>query len=163
MTTHDTPIEDRIDQEVHHLLDFMEQENNCTDDYKSMFTHLTKVLELRQKENDNAQTRHIKMLELAQQKEISETTQENKISELQQQRLIGETSHDIRLQELRQQKQINDDAHNIKLSELEQRNTITKEAWLTVGTHIAGLVILMNHERAHIIASKAFGLVKKII
>ena len=39
---------------------------------------------------------------------------------------------------------------------------ITQEALLIVGTHVAGLIVLMNHERAHVIASKSFVLVKKI-
>lgn len=49
------------------------------------------------------------------------------------------------------------------LMELRQKNTISKDTWLTVGTHVAGLIVLMNHERAHVIASKAFGFVKKIV
>ena len=50
-----------------------------------------------------------------------------------------------------------------KLKELRQpEDRISKEAWLTVGTHIAGLIALMQHERTHVIASKAFGLVKKL-
>jgi hypothetical protein len=108
MNTNDTPIETRTEEEIHHLLDFMGQQDKYTDEYKSMFNQLTKVMELQQ------------------------------------------------------QKQVNDDTHMFKLTELEQKSVISKEAWLTVGTHIAGLIVLMNHERAHVIASKAFGLVKKI-
>jgi hypothetical protein len=54
-------------------------------------------------------------------------------------------------------------AHVSKLMELRQKNAVSKDTWVTVGTHIAGLIILMNHERAHVIASKTFGLVKKIV
>lgn len=54
-------------------------------------------------------------------------------------------------------------AHVEKLMELRQKDSISKETWATIGTHIAGLIVLMNHERAHVIASKAFGLVKKIV
>lgn len=49
------------------------------------------------------------------------------------------------------------------LMELRQKDRISKDTWVTVGTHIAGLIVLMNHERAHVIASKAFGFVKKIV
>jgi hypothetical protein len=108
----DLSIEARIEGEVHHLLDFMKDEETYSDEYKLMFNQLTKVMELNQQETSS------------------------------------ETANATKLQELQQQ--------------LEQRNTIPKEAWLTVGTHIAGLIVLMNHERAHVIASKAFGLVKKI-
>jgi hypothetical protein len=112
MTESDTPIETRIDEEVHHLLQFMNTESTYTDEYKSMFTQLTKVMELR----------------------LQEST--------------SEKANAIKLQDMQQQ--------------LAQHNSITKEAWLTVGTHVAGLIVLMNHERAHVIASKAFGFVKKI-
>ena len=158
-----TPIESRVDEAIHDLLDLMKNENGCTEEYRSMFSHLTKVMELRQKEFDTSEARNIKLMELQQQKELSETAQENKISELQQQRLFNEMTHELRQHELQQQKAISDDAYSIKVAELEQRNTITKESWLNVGTHIAGLIVLMNHERAHVIASKAFGFVKRIV
>jgi len=160
--TNDTPIEDRVDATIHNLLDYMENENGYTDEYKSMFTYLTKVMEIRQKDKDSTEARKIKLMELTQQQTLAEIAQENKIAELQQQRLLSEASNEIKMHELRQQKAISDDTNNIKLSELEQRGTITKETLLNVGTHIAGLIVLMNHERAHVIASKAFGFVKKI-
>lgn len=105
-------IKSQIDQEVIHLLEFMQDQESYTDEYKSMFGQLTKVMELNQQES------------------------------------VSKNANAIKLQEMQQQ--------------LEQRNTITKETWLNVGTHIAGLIVLMNHERAHVIASKAFGFVKKI-
>jgi hypothetical protein len=54
-------------------------------------------------------------------------------------------------------------AASAKLIELRKKDVITLETWMTVGTHLAGLFMLMNHERAHVIASKAFGLLKKIV
>ena len=50
-----------------------------------------------------------------------------------------------------------------KLMEARQKTGVSKDTWVTVGTHLAGLIILMNHERTHVIASKAFGLVRKIV
>lgn len=85
-------LDDRIETEINHLLDLMDQEVGYTDDYKSMAAQLAKLIELRPKEDN-----------------------------------------------------------------------ISKETWVTVGTHLAGLIILMNHERTHVIASKAFGLVKKLL
>lgn len=105
-------IDVRIDTEVHHLLNFMKDATDYDDKYKSMFTQLSKVMELR----------------------LQESTSQN--------------AHAIELEKMDQQQK--------------QHNTITKETWLNVGTHVAGLIVLMNHERAHVIASKAFGLVKKI-
>lgn len=51
-----------------------------------------------------------------------------------------------------------------KLIELRDKpDKISMDTWVTVGTHVAGLIVLMNHERAHVIASKAFGLLRKIV
>lgn len=50
-----------------------------------------------------------------------------------------------------------------KLYELRKGNRISKETWATIGANLAGIVVLMNHERTHVIASKAFSFVKKIV
>lgn len=50
-----------------------------------------------------------------------------------------------------------------KLVELRKQDTISMETWATVGANLAGILLLMNHERAHVIASKAFSLIKKIV
>jgi hypothetical protein len=50
-----------------------------------------------------------------------------------------------------------------KLKELRTTDTISKETWATIGANLAGIAIILTHERTHIIASKAFGLVKKIL
>jgi hypothetical protein len=160
--SNNTPIEDRIEEELHHLLNFMGNENAYTEDYKSMAAHFTKVMEIRQKASDSTTANAMKLQELQQQLELSEATNAIKLQELQQQKSMSDDSHAIKLQELQQQKSMSDDANAIKREELDLKNTITKETWLTVGTHLAGIVVLMNHERAHVIASKAFGLVKKI-
>jgi hypothetical protein len=162
MSARDTPIEDRIDEAIHDLLDYMGNENEYNDNYKSMVTHFTKVMELRQKGSDSKNANEIKLQELQQQLSISEATNAIKLQELQQQKNLSVESHGLKVMELEQQKILSDDANAIKLEELALKKTITKETWLTVGTHVAGLIVLMNHERAHVIASKAFGLVKKI-
>lgn len=50
-----------------------------------------------------------------------------------------------------------------KLVELRKKDSVSMETWVTVGTHLAGVFMIMNHERAHVIASKTFGLLKKIV
>lgn len=162
MSDRNDSIETRIDEALHDLLDYMDDETNYSDEYKSMFGQLSKVLEIRQKESDSKKAREIKIQELQQQLSISEATNAIKLQELQQQKTISEESHGLKMAELHQQKTLSDDANAIKLEELALKKTITKEALLNVGTHVAGLIVLMNHERAHVIASKAFGLVKKI-
>lgn len=49
-----------------------------------------------------------------------------------------------------------------KLKELRVTDKISKETWATIGANLAGIAIILTHERTHIIASKAFGLLKKI-
>lgn len=50
-----------------------------------------------------------------------------------------------------------------KLYELRKGRRISADTLATIGANLAGIVVLMNHERAHVIASKAFTLVKKIV
>lgn len=50
-----------------------------------------------------------------------------------------------------------------KLIELRKKDRVSLETWVTVGTHLAGVFMILNHERAHVIASKTFGLLKKIV
>jgi Asp-tRNA(Asn)/Glu-tRNA(Gln) amidotransferase C subunit len=54
-------------------------------------------------------------------------------------------------------------AASAKLMEMRKKDTISLETWVTVGTHLAGMFMILNHERAHVIATKTFGLLKKII
>jgi hypothetical protein len=47
--------------------------------------------------------------------------------------------------------------------ELRNKERISKDAIVAALTHIAGLAVVLQHERVHVIASKAFGLIKKIV
>lgn len=49
-----------------------------------------------------------------------------------------------------------------KLYKLREENTISMDTWATIAANLAGIVIILNHERAHVIASKSFGFVKKL-
>lgn len=50
-----------------------------------------------------------------------------------------------------------------KLYELRQKDKISMDAMVAAATHVAGLVLVLQHEKVHVIASKAFGLIKKIV
>ena len=50
----------------------------------------------------------------------------------------------------------------VKLQELRNKSRISLDTVATVGANLLGILVILNHERAHVIASKAFGLVKKI-
>lgn len=49
-----------------------------------------------------------------------------------------------------------------KLYKLRQENSISMDTWATIAANLAGIFIILNHERAHVIASKSFGFVKKL-
>lgn len=38
---------------------------------------------------------------------------------------------------------------------------VSVETWATIGTNLAGIILILGHERANVITSKAFGLLKK--
>ena len=48
------------------------------------------------------------------------------------------------------------------LMEIRRNGRISMETAATIGANLAGIMILMNHERAHVIASKTFGLIRKL-
>lgn len=50
----------------------------------------------------------------------------------------------------------------VKLQELRNKGRISLDTVAAVGANLLGILVILNHERAHVIASKAFGLVKKI-
>jgi len=54
-------------------------------------------------------------------------------------------------------------ATTAKLYELRQKDHVSMDAVVTAVTHVAGLLVVLQHERVHVIASKAFGLIKKIV
>lgn len=39
---------------------------------------------------------------------------------------------------------------------------ISNETWATIGANLLGIVLVLGHERAHVITTKAFGLISKI-
>jgi len=49
-----------------------------------------------------------------------------------------------------------------KLYKLREENSISMDTWATIGANLLGIVIILSHERAHVIASKSFGFVKKL-
>lgn len=53
--------------------------------------------------------------------------------------------------------------HLTKLYELRNKSRLSKDAMAGIVANLAGLIVIMNHERAHVIASKAFSLVKKVL
>lgn len=51
----------------------------------------------------------------------------------------------------------------VKLYELRSKEKLNIDAVVNGIVHLAGIVVILQHERVHVIASKAFGLIKKIV
>lgn len=49
-----------------------------------------------------------------------------------------------------------------KLYELRHKSRISNETLATIAANVAGIVLILAHERTHVIATKAFTLVKKL-
>lgn len=50
----------------------------------------------------------------------------------------------------------------VKLQTIRHTGGISKETWATIAANLTGIVVILGFERAGVITSKAFGLVKKI-
>lgn len=48
-----------------------------------------------------------------------------------------------------------------KLKEIDLPKRISPETWATVGGSLAGILLIIGHERIHVIATKALGFVMK--
>lgn len=51
----------------------------------------------------------------------------------------------------------------VKLIEARKRDTVSLETWAGIAANLTGMFLVINHERAHVIATKAFGLLRKIV
>lgn len=51
--------------------------------------------------------------------------------------------------------------HKMKAVEKDSRNRVSPDAILTVGANLAGIVLILGFERAHIVTSKALSFVLK--
>lgn len=50
----------------------------------------------------------------------------------------------------------------VKLQTIRHAGGISKETWATIAANLTGIIVILGFERTNVIASKAFGLVKKI-
>lgn len=49
-----------------------------------------------------------------------------------------------------------------KLRDSESRSKIDPNTWVTVGANLAGIVLILNHERINVISTKAVSFVSKM-
>lgn len=49
-----------------------------------------------------------------------------------------------------------------KLNDIRKTGRISKDTLATIGANLTGILILLSHERAHVITSKAFSLIRKV-
>lgn len=51
----------------------------------------------------------------------------------------------------------------VELTELTNKSKVSRDTLALIGANFAGIILVLSHERTHVIATKAFSLVKKII
>lgn len=49
-----------------------------------------------------------------------------------------------------------------KLYKLREETSVSKDTWATIAANIAGILLILNFERAGVIATKSLGLVRKL-
>lgn len=54
-----------------------------------------------------------------------------------------------------------DKLHKMKVAEKDNRKRVSADTIVTVGANLAGIVLILGFERAHIVTSKALGFVLK--
>lgn len=52
--------------------------------------------------------------------------------------------------------------HLTSLYELRHKSRFSKEQLATIGANLAGIIVILSHERAHVIASKSLTFVRKL-
>lgn len=50
----------------------------------------------------------------------------------------------------------------VKLYKLREETSISNETWATIAANLAGILLVLNFERANVIASKSFGFIRKL-
>lgn len=49
-----------------------------------------------------------------------------------------------------------------KLQEVDSSQRVSANTWAMIGGNLAGIMLIINYERVHVVATKALGLVSKV-
>ena len=73
-----------------------------------------------------------------------------------------ENNFKLKLQEMNHNYAHGEVEHDLKFRELDNFNRISKAQLATILANLAGIAVIMSHERTHIIVTKALGFVSKL-
>lgn len=73
-----------------------------------------------------------------------------------------ENNYNLKLQEMNHNYAHGEVEHDLKSRELDNFDRLSKAQLATILANLAGIAVIMTHERTHIIVTKAFGLLSKL-
>ena len=132
--TNDTAV--TLEETIDRALVSLANDDPATDDYARVVDQLAKLYKMKETENNL----YIKLKELEFKNDELHTADQQKTTEL-----------DLKGEEL-----------SLKQKELDNFNRISKAQLATILANLAGIAVIMSHERTHIIVTKAFSLVSKL-
>lgn len=163
--------ETKIDEAIDRLLTAMAAAETTSNEYATMADHLTKLIKNKQiitelklksldasnkKETDTANLEH-KSLEL----KFKDREHDNNIEFKSRELDLKNRELDVREADAQDTFALRKRELDMKKSEAEKPDRISKETWAAIGANLAGIVLILGHERANVIASKALGFVLK--
>ncbi len=161
----------KLDEAIERLLDAMSAINPTTDEYAKMAEHLTKLIknkqiiaELKLKSFDALNKKEYDGLSLAQKNlELNAKQREHDANVELKKRELDLKSQDMdwRVAEASDTYELKKRELNLREKEAEKPDRVSKETWALIGANIAGIVMIIGHEKFNVIASKALGFVMK--
>jgi hypothetical protein len=136
MTTQNNAATHTLDDAIQSAFNSLAQDDPTTDDYTKVVDNLTKLYKMKEIEN----THCIK---------LEENTLKGGELAFERKQKLAENAHKETELSLKQQ-------------ELDNFNRVSLATVATIVANLAGIAVIMSHERTHIIATKALGFVSKL-
>lgn len=155
----------RLNPLIDEIVTQMAGEDCGTEEYAKMAARLTELyklmqieIELKLKTNDNS----IKQQEMIQDAEVKERDSLSKLKEINSNSQMRIDDATLRQQEMDAKLRLMDVEIESKKDEIEKRRRVSPDTLALIAANIVGIVVIIGHERANVIASKALGFVSKL-
>lgn len=136
-----------------------------SEEYAKMADQLTKLYKLKQIETElklKTNDQDIKDRELYANIEVKERDSQAKLKETNSNIEAKKEESVLRREELDAKTRLMDVEIESKKDEIEKRKRVSPDTLALIGANIVGIVMIIGHERANVIASKALGFVSKL-
>lgn len=155
----------KLDTLIDEIVEQMSGHDSTEDEYAKMADQLTKLYKLRQieielklKTNDNI----IKQMENETNTDVKVRDSKAKQEEILSKRTALENEQERLERELELKLQTMGVEIESKQDEIGRRRRVSPDTLALVGANIIGIVMIIGHERANVIASKALGFISKL-